>query len=393
MIPRLKPKLGIREIAAALRPPRRDDVEQFEKAFAELMGQKFALAFPYGRTGLIFLIQALGLKDKEIICPAYTCVVVPHAIVYSGNKPVFIDCAPGEFNMDLNKVKASISSDTGAIIATSIFGYPVDLDTLGEIRKEHPSIYLIQDCAHSFAAEWKGRPVQKEGTAAFFGLNISKILTSIFGGMVTTDDKILFERLKRLRDEVLKPGSLKKSIRRFFYFLTVYPTFFESFYGIVNRLERTGFLNQFVKYYDDSNIDMPGDYLEAITNVEARVGKANLTRYHQILKTRIKAVNHYFRSIQNCPDLKLPPNSSGATYSHFAVEVNNRDKWLQKGIDRNVQLGWIIEYCVPLLKSYGKHPREKFPEASKYAETIINFPVWGGEKVAEKLIRRFKLNS
>ena len=88
MIPRLKPKLGIREIAAALRPPRRDDVEQFEKAFAELMGQKFALAFPYGRTGLIFLIQALGLKDKEIICPAYTCVVVPHAIVYSGNKPI-----------------------------------------------------------------------------------------------------------------------------------------------------------------------------------------------------------------------------------------------------------------------------------------------------------------
>jgi dTDP-4-amino-4,6-dideoxygalactose transaminase len=138
---------------------------------------------------------------------------------------------------------------------------------------------------------------------------------------------------------------------------------------------------------------MPGDYLEAITNVEARVGKANLTRYHQILKTRIEAVNHYFRSMQNCPDLKLPPNSSGATYSHFAVEVNNRDKWLQKGIDRNVQLGWIIEYCVPLLESYGKHPREKFPEASKYAETIINFPVWGGEKVAEKLIRRFKLNS
>ena len=78
MIPRLKPTIGLTELLAALRPPHKDDVERFEQSFAKLMGQKYAFAFPYGRTGLMFLLEALGLEGKEIICPAYTCVVVPH---------------------------------------------------------------------------------------------------------------------------------------------------------------------------------------------------------------------------------------------------------------------------------------------------------------------------
>ena len=83
MIPRLKPALGLSELFAAFRLPHKDDVEQFEQAFALLMGQRYALAFPYGRTGLMLLLESLGLKDKEIIYSAYTCVVVPNAIEYS----------------------------------------------------------------------------------------------------------------------------------------------------------------------------------------------------------------------------------------------------------------------------------------------------------------------
>jgi dTDP-4-amino-4,6-dideoxygalactose transaminase len=388
VIPRLKPLLGTKEILAALHLPRKDDVIRFEKKFARLMDQKYALAFPYGRTGLMLLLKALEIKNKEIICPAYTCVVVPHAIVYSGNTPVFVDCEPQGFNMDLEKAEDIITDKTGALIATSIFGYPVNLDKLDKIRKKHPQVHIIQDCAHSFAAEWKGRPVQKEGIAALFGLNISKLLTSIFGGMITADDKALVNKLKQLRDNVLSPASWKKSIRRLIYFLAVYPTFSEGLYGIINRLERAGFLNQFVKYYDEFTIDMPSDYLEAMTNVEARVGRANLKRYHEILKNHIEGANHYFTALKNYSGFKLPPQISGSTYSHFAVKVKNRNGWLQKGINCTVQLGWLIEYCVPLMKPYGEHSREQFPEAAKYAETIINLPVWGGAAISSKVVQK-----
>jgi dTDP-4-amino-4,6-dideoxygalactose transaminase len=388
LIPRFKPDIGFRELIAAFSVPHKDDVERFEQAFAELMEQKYALGFPYGRTGLILLLEALGIKNKEIICPAYTCVVVPHAIVYSGNIPVFVDCEPVGFNMELEAACKAITKNTAAIIATSIFGYPVNLDKLGLVRRRHPQLQIIQDCAHSFAAKWHGRPVQSEGVAAVFGLNISKLVTSIFGGMITTDDKLLYSRIKQLRDVTLRPPGFKKRIMRLLYLLALFPSFSEILYGAINYLERHGLLNKFVKYYDENHIDMPGDYLEAITGVEARIGRVNLKRYPEIIKKRIDAAEYYFTKLKNRSVLKLPPKVAGATYSHFSVEVDNRTKWVQIGIKKGVQLGWLIEYCVPMMKTYGEHPEELFPNAARYSETLINLPIWGGKTVAKKVVKK-----
>ncbi len=409
MIPRLKPYLGLAELLAAISFSDKDDVEEFEKAFAEAMGQKHALAFPYGRTGLLLLLQALGLKEKEIICPAYTCVVVPHAIVYSGNIPVFVDCEPNGFNMDLEKAEQAITHRTAAIIATSIFGYPVDLDRLDKIRQHYSNVLIIQDCAHSFAAEWKGRPVQREGIAAIFGLNISKILTSVFGGMITTDDEELHKKLKALRDRRLQKPTWKKSFRRLLYLLAVYLTFWGPVYGMINRLERSGMLNHFVKYYDHSKINMPEDYLDVMCNLEARVGLANIRSYGKIISNRRKAAEYYFENLGNqdarlrkqkaesrclntetCglkPSFILPSKVDGATYSHFVVRVSDRDAWLKWGIEEGIQLGWLVEYNIPEMIVYGGYGPASFPFAAEYARRTINLPVWGGEKIAEKVVK------
>jgi dTDP-4-amino-4,6-dideoxygalactose transaminase len=208
MIPRFRPELGLAEVLAALRPSSVEDVARFETAFATEMGQRHAIAFPYGRTGLMLLLEALGLSGKEIICPAYTCVVVPHAIVKSGNRPLFVDSRESDCNMDLDLAEAAIGPNTGALIATSIFGHPVDLDRLDVITARHPNLVIIQDCAHSYAAEWRGRPVQQAGRASIFGINISKTATSIFGGMVTTDDADLATRLRELRKKTPDAGAL-----------------------------------------------------------------------------------------------------------------------------------------------------------------------------------------
>lgn len=377
MIPRFKPDLDIRELIAAFSFSKKDDVKTFEEEFAKKMGQKYAIAFPYGRTGLMILLKAMGLKDKEIICPAYTCVVVPHAIVFSGNIPVFVDCKENEFNMDLDLAASYINEKTGAIIPTSLFGYPVDLDKLDYIRSRHPNIKVIQDCAHSFSAEWKGRPVHKEGDAAIFSLNISKLINSIFGGIVTTDNDELAQKIKELRSQILKPASLMKSFRRLLYLIAVYFAFWEPLYGFVNKLERMGMLDRFVKYYDENSIDMPEDFLEMMCNVEARVGLVQIKKYDQIVAKHRERAARWYEYLKNEKNIVLPPKVEGATYSHFVCLVDNRKEWLDKWRKKGVQLGQLIEYCIPYMKAYQKYKNGEYPVALRYSKTTINFPLGG----------------
>ena len=395
MISRFRPSFGWEEMRAALTMPRSDDVARFETGFSQKMGQKYAVAFPYGRTGLILLLEALGLEGKEIICPAYTCVVVPHAIVFSGNRPVFVDSQDSDFNMNLDEVMSVITENTGAIIATSIFGYPVDLDKLDTIKKNYPHIHIIQDCAHSFAAEWKGRPVQREGIAAIFGLNISKMISSVFGGMVTTDDEYLAKKLLKLRFQKLQHPKLLKSLKRFLYLLAVYPTFWPPLYGLVNRLEHSGLLNRFVKYYDDSFIDMPEDYRQGITGIEARVGLEQLKKYDAIINKRRNLAIWYNTQLTEKRGLKLPRLVEGATYSHYVPRVVDRCAIIDQARKNGIQLGELIDYCIPEMPTYSdtQDSKNSFTIASKMTQETINLPICiqANNPAAEKVISLWKI--
>jgi len=141
VIPRFKPDLGWPEFKALFRH-NRGAVEQFEKEFAKAFQAVDAVAFPYGRSAQWAFFNAVGLKDAEVIMPAYTCSVVAHAVSLSGNRPRFIDIKLDDYNMDLDLVPAAINERTRAIIATHTFGYPQDLDRLEAIVRE-----VRQSCA------------------------------------------------------------------------------------------------------------------------------------------------------------------------------------------------------------------------------------------------------
>ncbi|WP_420129558.1 DegT/DnrJ/EryC1/StrS family aminotransferase [Longimicrobium sp.] len=388
MIPRLKPLLGARELVAAL-SPWRGGIAEFEAAFAAEMGQRHAVAFPYGRTGLALLLEALELRGARVLCPAYTCVVVPHAVVKSGNEPAFVDSRDDDFNMDLELAARALErGGAGALVATSIFGYPVDLDRLDDLRERYPRMRVVQDCAHSFAAEWKGRPVQREGDAAIFGLNISKLMTSVFGGMVTTDSPALAQRLRALRAERVRPAAWSKSLRRFAYLAAVYPAFQPAVYGMVNRLERSGVLDRFVKYYDEGVIAMPADYLDGMTALEGRVGAVQVARYRELVERRRRIAALYDAALAGTPGLRLPPRVPGATYSHYVPRVDDRARVLEGARRRGVQLGQLIEYCIPHMPAYrdrdGAAAAADFPVAARLSETTINLPLAITPREAER---------
>jgi dTDP-4-amino-4,6-dideoxygalactose transaminase len=393
VIPRFRPTLGAAELAAIFERNSPTDLSTFEMDFARTVGTKFAIAFPYGRTGLLLLLKALGLQNSTIICPAYTCVVVPHAIVLSGNKPIFVDSGV-DANMDLDHAEAAIKPDTSALIATSIFGNPVDLDRLSEIQRRHPQLIVIQDCAHSFIAEWNGKPVHHAGRAALFALNASKMMTSIFGGMITTDEANLAARLVAERDRSIRSPGAPKAVARALYLMAIYAAFLPPVFSLTERLWRSGWLNRFTRYYDESLIDMPGDYLIGMTSVEARIGSIQSRRLESFLESRRTYAAFYREHLADMPALGWIEAPAGSSFSHVAARVANKQRVMRKALTRGVQLGEIIEYSVPEMDSYRAICVDQgaFPISNALSRETINLPVSGrfDRSLAERVVRAMR---
>ena len=381
MIPRFSPSLDWRDIVAGVGnlSLQGDAVADFEAAFAERARQKHAIAFPYGRTGLAFLLRALGLRDREVICPAYTCVVVANAIVRSGNRCVFVDASADDANMNFGAAEQAISDRTGAIVSTSIYGHPVDVDRLDALRSRHAGLPVIQDCAHSFFSDWNGRPVHREGVAALFAFNISKLSTSVFGGMVTTDDGDLAHRLRALRNAELTRTSTLKAVMRFLYSVAAVAAFSPAFYGLTLGLQRARLLDRFTKYYDDDRIDMPADWRDRMSGYEARVGVSNLARLDDRISARRRYAEHYRNRLKGHPAIRFFSLSgeADASFSHCAALVAD-PRQVREACRRNgVELGELIEYVVPLMQAHGSSAGKNadFPVSQAISSHVVNLPV------------------
>jgi perosamine synthetase len=378
MIPRFKPRYGWAEWKAAFTFWSRGNIPKYEKTFAEKFKCEHGVMFPHGRTGIFALLKVWELEQAEVICPAYTCVVVPHAIVLSGNIPVFVDCEEGSFNMSLEGISRAVTEKTRVIIPTHLFGYPMDVHTVQGIaeeasRKYGHKIYVVQDCAHSFGAKWRGDLVTTYGDATIFGSNISKLINSIFGGIVITGEEALAVKLRVWRERNLIDKDWLKSLMRLFYFVAVGFAFHPVFYGFVHWLERKGLLNRFVKYYDEDAIDFPADWNHAIVEIEARVGMVQLRRYDRIIEDRRILAKRLVEEFGARDDVFMLPFDDGATYSHIVAMVEDRSQWVDLYLSKGEQLGTLIEYSVPSIKTYRKYAKDECEVSYSYKDRTINF--------------------
>ncbi|MFY9100635.1 aminotransferase class I/II-fold pyridoxal phosphate-dependent enzyme [Aliarcobacter cryaerophilus] len=380
LTPRLKPNYTFSDWLAVLNIFQKTPIESYENEFAKKFENDYGVMFQHGRTGLYALLKAWGLENDEVICPAYTCVVVPNAIVLSGNVPVFVDSSNESFNMDLELLEKTITEKTKAIVVTHIFGYPMDVIKIEEIVKNAElkyahKIYVIQDAAHSYGAKWEGKLITKYGDAAIFGSNISKIINSIFGGMVITNSKETFDKLKAWRESNTKNVKIAKSVKRFIYFVAVNFAFNSYVYGFVNWLERIGALDRFVKYFEEDKIYFPTDWDIMPSNIEARVGRNQLKKYDYIIENRVKNAKNWMNKLQDKECLFMQ-DIQGSTYSHCVALVEDRDSWLEKYREQGIQLGILIEYSIPYMKAYESYKLVEYPVSLEYSKKSINFPNW-----------------
>ena len=177
-----------------------ENVAAFEREAADYLGVAHAVACANGTDALHLALLALDIgPGDEVITTPFTFIATAEAIAYVGATPVFVDIDPRTCNLDVSRVEAALNARTKAVIPVHLFGMPADMSALSALAEAN-GLVVVEDCAQSFGASVEGRQTGSLGDAGCFSFFPSKNLGAFGdGGMVTTDEDGVAERLRVLR--------------------------------------------------------------------------------------------------------------------------------------------------------------------------------------------------
>lgn len=179
-------------------------VRRFEEEFAARVGRKFGVAVSNGSVALDAAVVALGIgPGDEVILPTFTIISCAAAIVRAGAVPVLVDCDELTWNMNIAQVEARITRRTKAIMVVHIFGLPVDLAPLLRLAQKR-GLRIIEDAAEMHGQNYRGKPCGSFGEISTFSFYPNKHITTGEGGMIVTDDPLLADRCRSLRNLCFK---------------------------------------------------------------------------------------------------------------------------------------------------------------------------------------------
>lgn len=175
-------------------------VKALEAEACRQTGARYAVAMSSCTSGLILVPRALNLPPGgEVIVPSFTFTATAQALLWNGLVPVFCDSLPGTCTLDPTDVERNLSERTVAICAVSIYGLPPDIYPLLEIGRRR-GIPVYFDSAQGLGATYHGQPLGQFGACEVFSLSPTKVVTAVEGGLVTTNDVALADRLRSMRD-------------------------------------------------------------------------------------------------------------------------------------------------------------------------------------------------
>ena len=178
-----------------------NEYREFEEEFAHFADSKFAIAVSNGTTALELALKAIDIQPgDEVIIPPRTFLATASSVVTWGGIPVFADVEQTSGNISAASIKQKITSKTKAIIVVHLAGWPCEMDEILALAKEH-DLKVIEDCAQAHGAKYKGRSVGSIGDIGCWSFCQDKIMTTGGeGGMVTTNDKSLWQKMWSFKD-------------------------------------------------------------------------------------------------------------------------------------------------------------------------------------------------
>lgn len=172
----------------------------FENKLKTLLKTKNLSLFNNGTIALLVALKALDLPyGSEVITTPFTFAATPHSIVWNGLKPVFCDIESETMCLDAEKIENLITSNTSAILAVHVYGFPCNIKKIEEIARKH-SLKVIYDAAHAFAVEIDGKGIGEFGDITMFSFHATKLFNSIEGGCLTYNEDHLVNKIYNLRN-------------------------------------------------------------------------------------------------------------------------------------------------------------------------------------------------
>src|SRR5262245_40609396 len=185
-----------------------NEVEHFEKAFAEAHGCKHGIAVVNGTVSLRIGLVAAGIRaEDEVIVPPYTFLSTATAVIEANAVPVFADISLDTFNLDPCAIERAITARTRAIIPVHFAGQPAEMDEIMAIAQKHKLI-VLEDAAHAHGASYRNRPAGSIGHLGSFSFQSSKNMTAGEGGVITTNDDTLAEACRSIQNCGRVPGGI-----------------------------------------------------------------------------------------------------------------------------------------------------------------------------------------
>jgi perosamine synthetase len=259
-------------------------IRDFECKFAKSHGMAEGIAVSNGTVSLHLALAALGIgPGDEVIVPDFTFAATINTVIHVGATPVIVDIDRETWSMSLEGLERAITPRTRAVIPVHVFGRPAPMVEIAQIAEKH-GLYIIEDCAEAHGATVAGKFVGEHSHVASFSFFANKILTTGEGGICLTNDVILAQRLRTLRDHGMNPQ------RRYWH-------------------------------------DEPG-FNFRMTNLQAAIGCAQIDRFEEILDIRRDVEARYREKLARFPDVIMPveADSRSEPVAWFACALVPSDK-------------------------------------------------------------------
>lgn len=372
LISKNRPSHTVREIVVFLQR-HQGVIEAFESSFAASVEAPYGIAFPFCRVAMKAVLDAVRPDAPRIVLPAYTCVVVAHAVVLAGYEPRFVDVQLEDFNASAEALAERIDASVGALIPTHMFGTPVDLASL-EHRIKRP-VFLLEDGALGLhPAYHPANPLIRAVTVYSFGSN--KHLSTIRGGMVVTHDRELAERIRRQRDATLRRPDVRQRLVNAVELAALVTLFTPHFYVLLDRFRNHPRLTS---HLDTRSVEVPTFPAEstiAFSNAQATLGLRQLAQRTAFIQARRAIAERYDSALRGFSDLipmRLVPTSH---LSHYALRVPDRDRrrFSERMKTLGVEIGRTLDYSVPDLPPYRRFADRPFPASARAAAEVVNLP-------------------
>ncbi len=335
MIPIARPQLGEEEkqrvwdtmaSGSLAQGPR---VREFEEQFAALIGTAHAVATSSGTTALHLALLGYGVgHGDEVITVPFTFIASANSVLYTGARPIFVDVDERDFAMDPALIEAAITPRTKAIMPVSLYGQPADMPAIVEIAERH-NLAVVEDACQSHGAAIGPR---RSGTwgAGTFSFYPTKNMTTGEGGMLTTDDGDLAERVRLLREHGMR-----------------------------------------VRYHHE----IVG-YNFRMTDIAAAIGLAQIGKLAGYNARRREIAARYYAELRGVVTPHVRPDTTHV-YHQYTIRVKERDAFADALGSRGV--GSAIYYPIPVHRQkpfvalgYGD---ESYPVTERLTEQVLSIPV------------------